>query len=107
MHKTITTLLALVACSGICAAGQSNSAHDNNGRIKPPLAPLSVLCFSSTPGSITLTIRAGATGTPAGFSVQWMKAAELAALGGRWPSDGNSLCGASFSGVPQCINYNL
>ncbi len=98
MHKTVTTLLALVACSGICAAGQSNPGHDNNGRIKPPLAPLTVLCFSSTPGSITLTIRAGATGTPAGFSVQWMKAADLAALGGRWPSDENSFCGADFSG---------
>ena len=107
MHKTIITLLALVACSDIYAADHSNPGHDNNGRIKPPLAPLTVLCFSSTPGSITLTIRAGATGTPAGFSVQWMKAADLAALGGRWPSDGNSICGASFSGVPQCINYNL
>ena len=110
MHKTVTTLLALVACSGLYAAGHSNPAQggiNNNGRIKPPLAPLTVLCFSSTPGSITLTIRAGATGTPAGFSVQWMKAADLAALGGRWPSDGNSFCGANFTGVPQCINYNL
>jgi len=111
MHKTITTLLALVACSGIYAAGHSNPAlrgiNDNNGRIKPPLAPLTVLCFSSTPGSITLTIRAGATGAPAGFSVQWMKAADLAALGGRWPSDENSFCAASFSGVPWCSNYNL
>jgi hypothetical protein len=107
MHKTITTLLALVACSGIYAADHSNPGHDNNGRIKPPLAPLTVLCFSSTPGSTTLTIRAGATGAPAGFSVQWMKAAELAALGGRWPSDENSFCGADFSGVPLCINYNL
>src|SRR6266567_4436209 len=110
MHKTITTLLALVACSGLYAAGHSNPAQggiNNNGRIKPPLAPLTVLCFSSTPGSITLTIRAGATGTPAGFSVQWMKAADLAALGGRWPSDENSFCGADFSGVPLCINYNL
>src|SRR6266536_1872221 len=110
MHKTITTLLALVACSGIYAEGHSSPesrAINNNGRIKPPLAPLTVLCFSSTPGSMTLTIRAGATGTPAGFSVQWMKAADLAALGGRWPSDGNSFCGANFTGVPQCINYNL
>jgi hypothetical protein len=110
MHKTITMLLALVACGGIYAAGHSNPAHDkhdNHGRIKPPLAPLTVLCFSSTPGSITLTIRAGATGAPAGFSVHWMKAADLAALGGVWPSNENTFCSADFFRVPRCTNYNL
>ena len=107
MHKTITTLLALVACSSVYAAGQSNPTHDNNGRIKPPLAPLTVLCFSSTPGSITLTIRAGATGAPAGFSVEWTKGNDLGALGGVWRSAENSSCGASFSAVPLCTNYNL
>jgi hypothetical protein len=110
MPKIITTLLGLLACSTIYAAGHSSPASrgiDGNGRIKPPLAPLTVLCFSSTPGSITLTIRAGATGAPAGFSVQWMKAADLAAQGGVWPSDENSFCRASFSGVPWCSNYNL
>src|SRR5439155_25196977 len=110
MHKTITTLLALLMCSSIYAAGHSDPeprSVNSNGRIKPPLAPLTVLCFSSTPGSITLTIRAGTTGAPTGFSVQWIKAADLAALGGVWPSDENSVCSASFSGVPWCSNYDL
>ncbi len=76
MHKTITTLLALLMCSSIYAAGHSDPeprSVNSNGRIKPPLAPLTVLCFSSTPGSITLIIRAGTTGAPAGFSgrVPW------------------------------------
>ena len=109
MQKNITTLLAFLICSSIYAVGHSDPESrsvNSNGRIKPPLDPLTVLCFSSTPGSITLTIRAGATGAPAGFSVQWIKAADLAALGGVWPSE-NNLCGASFFGVPRCDNYDL
>ena len=110
MSRIITTLLAFLLCSSTYAAAHSDPesrSTNSNGRIKPPLDPLTLLCFSSTPGSITLTIRAGATGAPAGFSVQWMKAADLVALGGVWPADESSLCGASFFGVARCANYDL
>jgi hypothetical protein len=96
MKTYIKIALALVACSGLNAANP-----------KPALSPLTVGCVSSTPASITLSITAGATGAPAGFSVQWMKQADLDALGGVWPSDEAAFCKASFSGVPSCSSYNL
>ncbi len=96
MKTYIKIALALVACSALNAAPP-----------KPQLSPLTVACNGSTPASITLTITAGATGAPAGFSVQWMKQADLDALGGVWPSDENLFCKASFSGVPTCSQYNL
>jgi hypothetical protein len=95
MKTHIKIALALVACSSLYGAA------------KPALSPLTVACNGSTPASITLTITAGATGAPAGFSVQWMKQADLDALGGVWPSDETLFCKASFSGVPGCSSYNL
>jgi hypothetical protein len=95
MKTYINIALALVACSGLYAAA------------KPPMSPLTVGCVSSTPASITLSITAGATGAPAGFSVQWMKQSDLDALGGVWPSDETLFCKASFSGVPGCSSFNL
>jgi hypothetical protein len=98
MKKYITTVLALVACSGIYAAGP-----------KPPMSALSVQCVSggSNPASITLNIVAGATGAPAGFSIMWMKQSDLDALGGVWPSDTSMFCEASYSGVPGCSQFNI
>jgi hypothetical protein len=67
-QKAMMTVLALVTCSGICAVDHlrpESRSLNSNSRIKPLLAPLTVLCFSSTAGAITLTIRAGATGAPA------------------------------------------
>jgi len=37
---------------------------------------------------LTLQITAGSTGAPSGFSIQWMKKADLDALGGVWPAEG-------------------
>jgi len=37
---------------------------------------------------ITLAITAGPSGTPAGFTVQWMKKSDFDALGGVWPAEG-------------------
>jgi hypothetical protein len=98
MIKTMTTLAALIAMSTIALAKPAPTP-------KPTLSTPTVSCFSSTPSSITVQVQAGATGAPAGFSLQWMKTADLEALGGVWPEDG--FCKASFGGVPRCSNYNL
>jgi hypothetical protein len=37
---------------------------------------------------ITLSVMAGQSGTPAGFTVQWMKKADFDAMGGVWPAEG-------------------
>ncbi len=98
MIKTVTTLAALITMSTIALAKPAPTP-------KPTYSTPTVSCFSSTPSSITVQVQAGATGAPAGFSIQWMKTTDLQALGGVWPADG--LCKASFSGVPSCSNYNL
>jgi hypothetical protein len=98
MIKTMTMLAALIATSTIALAKPAPTP-------RPTLSTPTVSCFSSTPSSITVQVQAGATGAPAGFSLQWMKTADLQALGGVWPEDG--FCKASFSGMPWCSNYNL
>jgi hypothetical protein len=63
--------------------------------------PLTVSCAgSTTQTSIALTITAGASGAPAGFSIQWITKAAFDANGGVWPADSTGYCKASFSGVP-------
>jgi hypothetical protein len=47
----------------------------------------------------------GASGAPAGFSVQWMTAADHAANGGTWyTSDDPRLCKASFSSSGRSLS---
>jgi hypothetical protein len=63
---------------------------------------------SATQTSLTVQVCAGATGLPAGFSLQWMKAADLALAGGIWPSDETvEVCAAGFSGNANLSRYNL
>jgi hypothetical protein len=77
-----------------------------------------IQCGATSPTTINVIVCAGATGAPAGFSIQWMTAADYAIYG--WPADsgcppdingnptcGTSFCKASFSGVPGCSSYNL
>ena len=62
----------------------------------------------STEWSIDLTVTAGASGAPAGFSVQWMSEQDLANNGGVWyNSDDPRLCKASFSGNAKDSRYLL
>jgi hypothetical protein len=98
MKTYIKIALTLLACSGLYAA-----------TTKPPMSAMTVSCTGiNTPGSITVRVTAGATGAPAGFSVQWIKQSDLDANGGAWPDDTSGLiCAASFSGVPACSQYNL
>ena len=62
----------------------------------------------ATQASTTLQVCGGATGAPAGFSVQWMTAADYAANGNTWyTSDDPRLCKASFSGNANLSRYDL
>jgi hypothetical protein len=77
-----------------------------------------ISCAGSTAVSINLLVCAGATGLPAGFSIQWMTAADYALYG--WPVNSDcpldinlnstcpaSFCKASFSGNANLSRYNL
>jgi hypothetical protein len=105
--------LAGVAAGAAAAAGVTlpAGAAPFAGR-KTKIDTPSISCVSSTQSSITVMVCApsgtGATGLPAGFSVQWVTKAALDANLGIWPpTDGVSACGASFSGNANLSRYNL
>jgi hypothetical protein len=67
-----------------------------------------ISCGAATQTSIEITVTAGATGAPAGFSLQWMTAADYEANGYQWYlSEDTRLCKASFSGNANLSRYNL
>src|ERR1044071_3298511 len=79
--------------------------------------PVTISYETSAASNIAIRVSAGQTGTPTGFSIQWMTLADYVALGNQWPGTSEvpntqaaSFCKANFSGiVPSsgCIPYNL
>jgi hypothetical protein len=94
------TLLALVAL-----AGSAHAAPPKKTTYDVP----TITCGSSTQASINIQVCAGASGAPAGFSIQWIDAPTFyGVLGGVWPSSSSgSICAASFSGNASLSRYNL
>lgn len=65
------------------------------------LTPLQLSSTAATPASIDVITTAGATGCPAGFSLQWMALPDYEANGNLFGASGDAgYCAASFSGVP-------
>ncbi len=70
--------------------------------------PPTLTCVFATQVSIDVEVCAGATGALAGFSLQWMTAADFAANNFQWYlSDDPRLCKASFSGQANLSRYDL
>lgn len=78
------------------------TSNAKGGTLAGAYDPLTLSCAEdgNTQSTIALTVTAGASGAPAGFSIQWMTKAQFDALGDVWPADTTSFCKASFSGVP-------
>jgi hypothetical protein len=95
-------VVAAIATLALCSTPASA------GKVTVMSTP-TITCAGSTQVGINLQVCAGATGAPAGFSIQWLTAAQLAADGGVWPSSGDPtvLCDASFSGNANLSRYNL
>jgi len=75
---------------------------------KPPISTPAISCAGSTQTSINVQVCAGTTGLPAGFTLQWLKAADYVANGNQWLSDSDPLaCSAGFSGNANLSRYNL
>jgi hypothetical protein len=92
-------LVGLSACSN-----QGTSDADSTlleGAKKTALDVPIISCGSSTQTTINVNVKAGASGAPAGFSLQWMLGSDLTANGGWFLSEDGRLCKASFSGVPK------
>src|SRR5215204_1405649 len=102
--SAITILFALAVFIG-CKRDASllQQSDEVPGASAPKKTKMDVPTITCTQGStqvsISLEVCAGATGTPAGFSIQWMTKAAFDANGGVWlASDDLALCKASFSG---------
>ncbi len=99
--------LAINACAllALVVAVESGTAV---AAAKLPVSTPSVSCAGSTQTSINIQVCAGATGLPAGFSLQWLKAADYAANGNTWLADDSPLaCSAGFSGNANLSRYTL
>src|SRR5262245_57528864 len=97
-HRFLWTVLGAVArCGTPC--GRPGAA-DLNPTLQAPPIP----CGASTEHTITLRVCAGATGAPYGFSIHWKTYADWLVNG--W-AQGDSFCGASFSGNASGTQFNL
>jgi hypothetical protein len=83
----------------------------------PAVNPITISYDTSAASNIAISVTAGQSGAPAGFSIQWMTLADYVALGNQWPgtsevpnAQATSFCKANFSGIvpsSSCIPYNL
>jgi hypothetical protein len=102
--KTFAILVVVLLMAVPMMAAVKKTAYDT---------PTISCAPGSTGSSIKVTVTAGPSGAPAGFSVQWMLQSELDANGGIWPLDSyvdpnlSSFCKASFSGKASGYNYAL
>jgi len=102
--KALAVLTTVILAAAPLYAGGKKTALDT---------PVISCAPGSTGSSINVTVTAGASGMPAGFSVQWMLQSELDANGGIWPSDSlvdpsfSSFCKASFSGNASGYNFAI
>jgi hypothetical protein len=99
--KARISLFALAALAVVAITGPANAG------VK--LSTPTISCATATEESIDITVCAGTSGAPGGFSIHWIKAEDLAANGGIWPAtDGTTAaCGASFSGNAKNSRYLL
>src|SRR6185503_3108665 len=114
-YKGFIALIAFLAVAVSSVVSSSAVSADKPKAPKTKMDTLTITCASSTQASISLQICAGATGAPAGFSLQWTTAARLAAGpdgtpgtfdDNTWPSsDSSDLCHASFSGNANLSRY--
>jgi len=109
----VFTLAIFLGCKRDTISKQETTANEaavaqSTTAKKIALDALLISCAVSTDASITIQVCAGASGAPAGFSVQWMLKSDYDTYG--WsddPANSASFCKASFSGVPGCSSYKL
>jgi hypothetical protein len=111
-----TIAYALFGCVAIAVGFlllTPGSAAGKKTKIDTP----TISCAGTTQTSINIRVCAGATGLPAGFSIQWLTATQYAngpdgipdtSDDNSWPlSEDAQLCKASFSGNANLSRYNL
>jgi hypothetical protein len=100
--------IAAMAAAAAAAAGLPPAAHAAPTKTK--MDTPTITCVSGVDNDVNIYVQvcAGATGAPAGFSIQWMTRAAFAANNNQfYLSDDPRLCKASFSGNANGSIYNL
>ena len=98
--------VVVIAVAVVLVAAGSALAKPPKTKIDTPA--LGCVTATATQTSLTVQVCAGATGLPAGFSLQWLTADALALAGGIWPSsEAADVCAAGFSGNANLSRYNL
>jgi hypothetical protein len=111
----LSVAVLAIAIAGFGAYNQASA--QKAAKAAPKMSTPTLSSGSATQVSINVTVTAGSTGAPAGFSLQWITLAayELGPDGlagtaddNSWPaSDSIGLCKASFSGNANLSNYIL
>jgi hypothetical protein len=104
-YKLLSKWSLFAACSLFTVASVALA-----GGPPPPQCTLDVptiTCVSSTPSSITIRVCAGASGAPAGISIQWETCADFNANGGNFNSGDGSYAAISLSGNCPTSNWDL
>jgi hypothetical protein len=95
-----------LAAAGLLALVSAPAQAGKTGRMSTPV--ISGAGATQTSTLVQVCGAATGTGATAGFSVQWMSAADYAANANAWyPSDDPRLCKASFSGNASGSRYDL
>lgn len=108
----VRTLAALALVAAGCGAEHGSSVgtmeQAAKAAAKSTMSTPTIEFAGATQTTISIRFTAGATGAPAGFSLQWMTKADYDANGGQWyTSDDLRLCKASFSGNANLSRYTL
>jgi hypothetical protein len=107
----LAILMSVISCkhsvNDLTEPAQQKAGLSDKPTVKTKMDMPVLSCAGGTQGSINLQVCAGATGAPAGFSIQWMLRSDFIANGSVWPADETTLCKASFSGNANDSRYNL
>lgn len=79
-----------------CGGGGGSSAGSTPESVEIPAEMTLALGASTTSRSIGVIVTAGQAGAPAGFTLQWVRASELAVWWGLWPSGSDGECSEGF-----------
>jgi hypothetical protein len=93
---------ALLLAGALLAAGVQGTAIAQSALDSPAITPV-----SSGTAKATLTITAGPSGAPYGFTIFWMTQADFDANGSQWWSYGNAVQGeANYWGTPTLNTWD-
>lgn len=104
---TKSILICLMMTSIFACQKDTQPSVTSEAGKKTALDALTLTQANKTGTSIQVTLTAGASGAPAGFSLHWMSKTDFIKYGWAKADSAASFCSAGFSGVPGCSGFNM